>query len=428
MLDFNLSFIWIRFLIVFSVTALSFLWLKRRSSRLEQLYYIFFIVFVFVYSGVGSGWADTPSEYLFKYCVYIFVLGFVCQITIGKDRCNLEPSTSEKKKRLLIMRLISNYGRAIILVYILIPLLSLVLAGKVENLISPPSLNLQDALDAGNNGGSKGMVDSILYYVHQLILPFYLLSLYKYKDDILKLSVALIAPLYITFASSGYISRSGTLPFLIIIFLAFYIKYPRYRKKMMIGTMALLPAFLFALSWFTFVRLGKEINISYSDAISLLAYQETSYPEHYVEIQKWPFDGHLLYTYLDWFIKLPLPGFLKSTNLDYAFNAIFTEKLTGATRTDMYFSISLPGLVGEGVFLFGKSFYWIHAIIVGWVISMAYRLVHHKQELFLVLYMCVYASVGFARGGTVSILPFYFKHLIIYLIVIYFVTKTSPAK
>ena len=425
-LDLNLTFYWIRFFVVLAATIIPFLWLRKRHSKLEKFYFLSVLIMVFIYCGAGAGWSETPTEYLIIYIVYMFVLGVTCHHFIERDKSKLNETSEKNNNFVKLERIINKYGKPVIILYILIPLMQLALSGKIHNLISPPSVDLKSALD--NVGNASTAFDSLFYYLRQLLLPFYILSLYKYKDQIGKLSFALLFPLYIDFAQGGYLSRSGILPFVIIIYVAFYQKYPRYRKKMVIWTLVLLPVLLFGLSLFTFLRIGSEVNISFGDAIALLTYQETSYPIQYAEYQNWPFDTEVFTSYMDWLVKLPFPGFMKSADVDWRFNAIFTEKLTGTSRFDSDFSVALPGLVGESVFIFGKYFFWVHAILVGWVVSLAFRLVHHKQEFFLVLYMSVYAGVSFARAGTVSILPFYFKHLIIYLLVIYFITQHKPAR
>ena len=425
MIEFNLSFYWLRFFLALLFTFLPFMWLRKEASWLTKFYFIGIICLIFVYSGVGAGWEDTPSEYLVLYCVYMVVLGLTCKITVyGKKKSfNRRENVSSNG----LESFISRYGGIFIFMYIFIPFLQLLLQGNILNIVHPPSMSLQDAVE-GRYETSRSFLESVFWYLSQLILPFYVVCLYKYRNNIAKLAFALLIPLYFVYASSGYLSRSGILPFLIIIYIAFYIKYPKYRKRMILYTVIGMPLFLFGLSWFTFARLGREIDVSFSDALALLARQETYYPSQYEEYQNWPFDGHLMLSYLDWLVKLPLPGFLKSTSFDQAFNVIFTEKMTGGSRLDSNFSVMLPGLVGEGIFIFGRYFFWVHAIIVGWALSMAFKLAHHKQELFLVLYMTFYCGISIARGGSVSTLPFYFKHLIIYLIVIYFVTKQKRRK
>lgn len=430
MLDIDLSFVWLRFFLVLFFTIVSFAWLRRRKSSMEKFYFLFILFLIFIYSGVGAGWEKTPYDYSYIYVIYIMVFGIVCYATTKHNKRNQKQSTIEIVRYNKVDGFINKYGRLFVILYVIIPFISLILEGKILNLISPPSLNLSEAIEGRFDSGTSngGLISSILYYIQNLDLPFYLLSLYKYRNDIFKLSLALLLPLYFSFAEGGYIARSTLMPMIVILYFAFYIKYPQYRKKLVVGTIILLPALLFFLSLYTFIRIGADFNLSFGDAISLLAYQETCYPVHYEEMQKWSIDWKLLYTYIEWLITLPFPGFLKDSGLDYSFTAYFSEKITGANRTDANFNILLPGLVGESIFIFGKTFYWVHAMIVGFVVGNAYKIVHHKQELFLVLYMSVFGGLCFARAGSVSMMPFYFKHLIIYVIVIYFVTHSRNNK
>lgn len=421
MMDFNLSFVWIRFFVALVFTLLPFLWVRRCKSNLEKLYFLFILLLIFAYSGIGAAWEDTPAEYTFKYVVYILVFGITCSLTVNNKKKKNIIAEKEELRYTLVERFIKRYGSFFVTLYVVLPLIRLAFAGKLYNLISPPTVNIFDVTEARFE--ARGMVESVLYYIENLVLPFYYLCLFKYKNNIIKLIFALLLPLYFIYASNGYIARSSMLPQAIIIYIAVYLKYPEYRKKIAIVTAVGIPFLMFALSFYTFLRMGSDFNLSFSDAIYLLLYSETSYPIHYAEVQKWPLDTTLLYTYFDWLIKLPFPGFVKSTELDYAFTAYFSEKMLGIGRTAERFYILLPGVVGEALFIFGKYFYWIHAMLLGFIVSKAYKLVHHKQELFLVLYMSIFCGLCIARAGTVSAYPFYFKHLIIYLIVIYFVTK-----
>ena len=424
---FDFTFYWWRFVVAALFTILPFLWLKRQKSALIKFYYIVILAFIFVYSGIGAAWRGTPVGYLPKYCIYMTVLGMVCRIvTKGKKKTSL---TNDIRYSDTLDFVINRYGKFIVILYVSIPLIRLLVAGKIFNIFSPPSLSLTDAIDGRFDGVVQmGFIESVLYYIQELMLPFYLVCLYQYRNDIGKLSFFILAPFYFNYAFSGYLARSGTMPYILMLYIAFYLSHQKYRKKILVYTIIGIPAVLVFLSWYTFARQGSEFNISYGDAIYLLAQQETNFPMHYAELQHWPFDPKLFVSYINWILTLPLPGFLKSSSFDYSFTAIFSERILGMDRIQSGFNILLPGLIGESIFLFGKTFYWVQAIIVGVIIGFAFKLVHRKQELFLVLYMTFYSGICFARAGTVSMMPFYFKHLIIYILVIYFISHSTKRR
>ena len=395
------------------LTIIPFLWL-RKVERGILYCFVPFLLFLFVYCGVGMGWQGCPQVYVVIYAIYMIALGKTCHSVLRKP---VNISRIENEENSFFAPFVSKYSGKIVFLYILVILIGLAANGKIANVFSPPSLNLTESLDFTKSGVTGSSVFMMMYYVRNLILPFYLLALYKYKDRIILFSFLLLFPLYLDFSSNGYIARSGVMPFFIIIYVACYLRYPKQRKRIIRWTIIGTPVVLIGLSWFTFFRLGKDFDIQAGDAIKLLAFEESGYPILFEHIWKFGFDPDLCEKYIKWLVGLPLPGFLKGGD-DFVFNAIFTEQVTGMSRSDQGFSVILPGLVGESVFFFGRYFFIIHAIMVGFVFSYAYKILSHKQELFLLLYCAIYGAICFCRGGTSSMMPFYFKHLIIYVIVI----------
>ena len=229
-------------------------------------------------------------------------------------------------------------------------------------------------------------------------------------------------PFYIDFSSSGYLARSTVLAFLIIYILAIYYFNPNLRRKIRIVLLIGIPFLVIGLSLYTFIRLGMEADRSIGDAVALLAYQETSYPTHFGVINKQPESFDLFQDYIQWLITLPLPGFLKDSTKDYFFNAIFTERLYGIIRGTQGFYVLLPGVVNEGLFIFGKWLFPLHAVILGLFVGTTYRIVKYKEEFFLFLYVSVFLASLIARAGTVSTYPVYLKDLLMFELAVIFVS------
>lgn len=419
-MDELVSYDGIYFYVSIVITVIPFYWL-RKAEKQKKYYYLPLIFFVWVYCGVGMGWDGTPADYLIYYGLYMTVVGITCYKTQSKY-VRSEAEVLQHKK--FFDNFIFKYSKKTILLYILICIGSIAAKGKFLNILIPPSLSLTEALDFSKTGVSGGAIYMLLYYIRYIVFPFYLLALYVYRDNIKKLSFFLLFPLYIDFAGSGYIARSGVMPYIIILYIAFYLKYPQYQRKILITTLLGIPIALVGLSWFTFMRIGKEIDINAGDAIKLLTFEETGYPILFSEIQRLGFDEKLMCDYIKWLIGLPFPGFLKGGE-DFSFNILFTEMVTGMSRDQMGFSVILPGLVGEGVCIWGKLGFMFHAFMVGYIYTKAYDLFWHKEELFLLLYCSIYGGLCFARGGTTSMMPFYLKMLIMYVIFIHFTLKKN---
>lgn len=416
----DLNFNWYSFLLVTFFTILPFKWVFKRSQK-EKLYYLSYILFLWIYSGVGYGWATCPSGYIWPFLIYMMSFGLSCLLA----------NPSHRKIRVLesnetaLKSIINQYGKVIVLMYIFLCFMGLVIAGKLSNLINPPSADLKSLMtDIAGEETSKSGSEMILYYIQNIVYVFYLVSLYVYKEKIIKLSFFLIFPSYITYVSSGYIGRGEVMMLAITIFIAIYLKYPQYRKKFIIGVLTVIPFIVIVLFWYSLFRLGREVNladIDISDAVATLSYQETNFPIQYADVSKWNYDPNMTSSYFTWLINLPLPGFMKIGSGDFAFNVIFSEKILGGVRGLDGFFVSLPGIVNESIFIFGPVFFFIHAFILGLIVSKALRFVKYDCELFLLIHLGFSVAFQVGRAGTSAsgVYPFFFKHFLIYLIVRY---------
>lgn len=401
---------WWIFPVILFVTCLPFIWLRRRSTR-DKIYVIPFILFFFVYSGYGCGWESCDIRYLFYYFVWMLVFGLTLSFFVNDK--NKEQLNYNNSQNILIK---TDFFP---LLYILITLLPLLINGKWHNILSPPTPNLTEAFHGGESSGGH----SYFYYLEHLINPFYIVCLYRYKEKPIKLFFFFLFPFYLSYVNSAYLARSTLMAYFLIYLAIIYIYIPKIRKKLILSCVVAFPLLAFGLSWYTYARLGHAFNLSLYDSISLLLYQETSYTTHFTEIQKLGFNSRLLGDYMNWFLTLPFPGFLKDSSRDYFFNAIFTEKLTGVYRGEMGFSVLLPGVVNEGLFIFGNYLFVFHSFLIAFFVGLTYKLLRYKQEMILLLYCSIFIASLIARAGTVSAYPIYMKDMIMYFLAIYILRK-----
>lgn len=398
------------FLLVIIISCISFLWVRRENKELK-IYVIPFAVFITIYAGVGVAWSNTDITYLMYYCVWLVAFSFSLKWIVKKknyaiNRFSCETSFFEKK------------GKWFIVSYIFLLLMQLAIEGKLNLLINPPQPDLRSAFDGTEIGGS-----GLIYLAKLVIYPFYLASLIRYKDRLFFLLILLFFPFYVQYVESAYIARSGVVAYLLIYLAIIYIYRPALRKRLVVSTLIAIPFFLVALSWYTYARLGMDFSLNLTDAVSELLYQETSYTRHFNLLMAKEWDSSLMYDYFEWLFTLPLPGFLKGSSNDFFFNAIFSERLYGVYRGEMGFSVYLPSVVNESIFIFGPLLYVIHAIILGIFVGIIYRMFKYKEEYILFLYCSIYISSVLARAGTFSIYSIYLKGLLVYFIVRAFFIK-----
>lgn len=415
------GFSWLYFVLSVILTLLPFYWVKKRPVR-EKLYVLPYAAFFFVYSGAGVAWDNCDKEYLFYYFIWMLCFSYTVYFLIGKKRIYSIEGVDYRSSFW-----VTNYANVFIILYIAVLFLSVALNGNIHNLISPPSPDLSGLMDVVSEGGDASE-SGIIYYLKHILFVFYFVALYKYRKSPGLLLLFIVLPFYFNYANTGYLARSTVMGYLLIYLVAVYFYNPHLRKKIRLTVLIGLPFVLVGLALYTFIRIGHEVNISAGEAIKLLAYQETSYPTQYELIKKLPFDQNILNDYWEWLISLPLPGFLKDSSKDYFFNAIFTERLYGVTRGAMGFSIALPGIVGEGLFIFGFWGYFLHAIILGFFVGVTYHLVKSKQEFFLFLYMGIFMAFHSARAGTVATYSMYLKDFLVYEIVLLLVSFFSRPK
>lgn len=410
------SFNWATLFVTVPITAILFLWLKNCTKR-EIGYVIPFIVFFYMYSGYGYGWQTCGYNYIFFYTIWMGVFSFSLRlIMLGnrtKDRRNA--LYSFKGKQCFIVE--SSFFP---LFYLFLCFIPLVTEGKLMNLIHLPELDLKEAFQ----GGEAQTEGGLLYYLKNLVYPFYIVSLYKYRHTYIKLFLFLFLPFYFAYAETGGMGRSTLMAYLIIYLIVVYIYHPKIRRKLVLSLLIGFPFLIIALTWYTYARLGQAFNLSFGDSLALLTYQETSYTTHFDAIQRNGFKIDLLSDYIQWLITLPLPGFLKDSSKDYFFNAIFTEQLYGLYRGSADFSVSLPGIVNEGIFIFGNYLFILHAFIMALFVGIMYRCLRYKEELFLFLFCSVFLASLSARAGSVSSYSWYLKGLLIYVVVMYFIRKS----
>lgn len=412
-MNFSISdFSWTYFLISLIITLLPFFWLIKRPVR-EKLYVIPYIVFFFIYSGAGIAWDNCNKAYIPYYFIWMSFFSLAVCLAMGRRRCQSVEGVQGTLSFWVI-----QYADIFIYSYIILQLLSLGISGKMYNLLSPPSPDLLGVMEQVEEGHGEG---GIIYYLKHILFVFYFVSLYKYRNSPLKLFIAIFFPFYVSYAGSGYLARSTVMGYLIIFIIAVYYYNPQLRKRIRLLVGIGLPFVLVGLSFYTFIRIGHDIDITPGEAIKLLAYQETSYPTQFDLIQKLHFDTDLLKDYWEWLITLPLPGFLKDSSKDYFFNAIFTENIYGTMRGQMGFSVALPSIVGEGIFIFGRDYFFLHAVLLGFFVGTTYRIVKRKEEFFFFLYAGVFMAFHSARAGTVATYSMYLKDFLMYEIILLFV-------
>lgn len=395
--------------------------IKGESSNI-RFHLVLMFLFIFIYSGVGGALVSANQEYTFYYVVYLFIFS----ITFASSK-KMYFKYSEVNS-LRFNAFIEKYANKFIIIHLLLLFFQLIYPEiKLHNLISPPQPDLS-GYDFTEEGSLEGLdaISKLRYYISNMVVPFFYWSLYKYNKRPWIIALILLVSLYLTFCSSGYVSRSAMLFNLILIFMSVYRLLSREnRKRLLIGVSISSPIILFAFYQYSVMRLSATTeNVSIGQAVELLFSQEIGYPLH--------FDGYInltkryAYDFIEWLVLLPLPGFMKFGQGNFALNREFSIGVLGLDPSDQYFFILLPGVIGESIFVFGKTAFICHAILLAVITRYVLSTLDKCESLiFVFYYYMVQLSFGMARAGTISIYPSIFKYFVILLIVLSYLKKKS---
>ena len=172
-----------------------FFWLFKLKNRLIQAFYVIFVTGIFVYSGVGASLEGVYPDYYLYYCGYMGVFSLCSFLFINKDENVFDVNYSK-----LISDLFDRIGTPIIILYILISFAYLIHPEMLLNkLFSPPKPDIGEALSLFlNSEEPQDGLTRFFTFTKNLLLPFFIISLYKYKNQPIVLSLIWFVPVYIT--------------------------------------------------------------------------------------------------------------------------------------------------------------------------------------------------------------------------------------
>lgn len=371
-------------------TLLIFGWVYKCKDKTLKLVCFFLMTFLYLYCGFGICYLHRPNVgYIWTYIIYTAVLSFSINM-FRKKNVRMKQFTPS------IFSFSNKWSTAIISFYFILLLLPLVQGGNIGNLISPPSPALGDVIAETNF--EEAQVSSIGQSIITFVRIFFLFAIIKYINKPWVIALFMILPSYINYCNSAYFARSGTAYQVMVLLLVLYHYYPKARKYIVTSCFIAIPSVVIFFAAYVDIRLGNaSSNLGFIDALGFLLESETYYPKWYDYILG---DGRYAFNYIYWLITLPLPGFMKPFNINVNFNALFTAESLGISLNDID-SISLPGLVNESVFVFGKYLFFIHAIIFAFIFMLTYNtLKSDKRNYILMVTIMLQMSVLSFRGGT----------------------------
>jgi len=393
-------------------TLFVFHWVFKEVDRILKIFILILVAFFYIYCGLGVAYLQHPDNgYILSYIIYAATLSFFLK------------RFEKKRVRIPMSQSISDYSLKwstwIIVLYMLLSLIPLITAGKMSNLISPPPPAIGDVI--ADTDFEENRMSNILQTITSFVYVFFLFAVFKYVKKPWLIFILFFLPLYMAYCKNGYLARSGTAFKLMIPLSIIYYFNPKTRKAILISTLSAIPFIIILFAAYVDIRHGENSeNLGFVDSLNYLIESETGYPRWYTLLKT---EAQYAYNYIIWLLTLPLPGFLKPFEMNFNFNALFTADVLGISLANIN-SISLPGLVNEGVFIFGKYFFFIHAIIFAYVFMLLYNTLRTGKCNYVALFaLMLQLSLLTCRAGSTGTFPMVIKTLFVILLFYYFTPR-----
>lgn len=379
------------------------------SKLIKQKYLnaaiIVLLTTVFVYSGAGIAYSNVPNDFAYKYIIYIICLVSPF-VLMGRKY-----SSNQKELSSLDKYIFNHYGliKKFAIIYLILLFIPLIY----------PDFKLFDIFIKFNVSSSEDHSAKLLYSSNIVIgiinafanffKPFFYIYLILLctKNKSNKQAVVLFIVFFLfQYMKTLYLGRYQILVFLLqLLILSYCIKGYQLQitKKQLLFFGAIFVSLIPFLYAYTYFRLGITVDdVSINTAATLLISSEIWYPTYYEHIvTDSSFLSQTPLMFVLWIIFLPIPSFLWPDKPTVE-SDVFTQSITGMSYSDANYSSLLPSAMGEGLMFFGSNFYWVHALIVGWVFASLLRYLSQNKTLVFFTIQYIIMAFTYGRGGAMS--------------------------
>jgi hypothetical protein len=283
--------------------------------------------------------------------------------------------------------------------------------------VSPPNVDASSMMESIQGKQVSGWVNFVNVIIN-ILIPFYYMSLIRFKKKPIFLLFFLVLPIYINYCYSSYVARTTmVLTFILFVSLLYYYNKSN-RKIIIVSSLILLFFSVSFLATFQSLRMGVEVtDIPLSTAIDGLFRIECTFPTWFHTIYNYSLKNETYISqYLVWFLTQPIPGFLKSWLTDFNQNVSIAELLLGTRKEESFdFFVPLTGIIGESVYVFGRYFYLFHAILLSAVLNVFINFLESRNSFkVLMIYSIIYIGLAIGRTGSTGgmVYPFMVKTIV----------------
>lgn len=360
-----------------------------------------------IYAGVGAADPDVPVWYLGYFCLLLLAcaVGFTLAIALVQP---LADPVAESTRRAI--EKLDAYGIWVVVIVVFVALYFLPLLWpevRIRNLWAPSPPDLTGAFARRFDGAGTRGASPLVYYGRIVLTPLFLIALFRLRARLHAVALLFAALLYLDYAAGPYLARNTVLVYLGILGIAVWQLRPHLRRVILVGTLPVAALALVGAYSYTFARLGADVpRIGVVDAAAAVWATEAGFPRGVAVPLIESGKSIDLEGYLIWAVTLPTPKVIVGEVDVPLINFEISEIVLGLPRGERGWYVVLGGLVAESVYLFGRSFFWLHGLFLGALAGLMTRLVERTPQLvFLQAYLVMLFTFVLNRAGIASLLP-----------------------
>ena len=385
-------------------------------GRRPRLILLGFLAGFFFYSGIGMAYREVPRHYLFYY--FIFFISFAAAFWFFNI---LFAGVSEPTGRFLagaFRRIDTDHGWTVLLgLYLLLHLLPLLYPEfRLQQIFAPPPPDLIAALAGRFEPQETNILLKLADYIRFSLEPFFYIVLFRYRHNLKRVLLILLALIYIRHIDAGYIGRGHVAMDFALIGIFIWESRPRSRRLLVAAAAAFLPLFFAASYIYSMVRIGGTVGPF--DPVGATMQQlelETSFFRN-VGLPLLESGARAdLPAYFKWLFTLPFPklitGEIEVARINYDIARIVLGLDPGARG----WYVALAGLLAESIYIFGTYFFWLHAVFLALLAALVGRLVERAPQLaFLRIYLFLLFAYVLNRAGVSALLPYLINNFLVF--------------
>ncbi|NWN91783.1 hypothetical protein HLV39_09815 [Marinobacter adhaerens] len=377
---------------------------------------------LFFYSGIGG--ADESVSW--TYSVYYFgvFFGVVFGFSFGRVFFMSTGRTLGARLPYVLGTMNSAAWQWVVVLYVLVSLLPLVLPEfRLHMLFLPPSPDLKALFAERFSTATPNLLEKLVGYAQLLLSPFFYLALYHLRFRLKWVILIFAFLLYAGYVDKAYAGRGDVMMHVGMIVLALWVMRPWLRKRIMGVILLSLPLLFYGFYIYGRIRIGGGVEgVGITDGVFSILETEWGFPRM-VGMSIIESEARVnLGAYFVWIVTLPIPKIITGGIEGARINYEISEIVLGSTRGTTGWYVVLPGLVSEAVYIYGKYFFWVHGLLIGFMAAFFARLTERvPQTSFLFFYLVLMFSYALNRGGISALLPLIMNQFLLFYLFLFYI-------